>query len=86
MTGGKCGSIYIDRNFHVLLSSRFGDAFDQLPYAQKRPGSIFMSTFEESKCEFESDPDESAFDVGPLNMAVEASAYYDVEEQSVTLS
>ncbi|TGO24101.1 hypothetical protein BPAE_0112g00200 [Botrytis paeoniae] len=42
-TGAKCGSTYIDRHLHALLSDRFGNAFDSIPYSRKGPGSILMN-------------------------------------------
>ncbi|KAJ8069445.1 hypothetical protein OCU04_003099 [Sclerotinia nivalis] len=45
-TGGKCGSTYIDRHLHAMLSERFGDAFTAVPYSRKGPGSKLMNTWE----------------------------------------
>lgn len=88
--GGKCGSTYIDRNFHNLLSSRFGTAFDDISYAQKGPGSIFMRSFEVAKCNFEGNEDEGedqfAFDIGPLDLSIQNSEHYDPDDQTVALS
>jgi hypothetical protein len=52
MTGGKCGSTSIDRNFHVLMGHRFGEAFSTLSIAKKGPGSKFMREFEGIKKDF----------------------------------
>jgi molecular chaperone DnaK (HSP70) len=50
--GGKCASTYIDRQFHLWMSSRFGADFDNLPFEKKGPGSRFMKEFEDHKRNF----------------------------------
>ncbi|OJJ42093.1 hypothetical protein ASPZODRAFT_126134 [Penicilliopsis zonata CBS 506.65] len=51
-TGGKCGSTYIDRNFHKWMSAKFGSSFDKMKFEKKGPGSHFMKDFEAEKRDF----------------------------------
>lgn len=50
--GGKCGSTFVDRNFHQLMTERFGTAFTSLGSHMIGPGSRFMNEFENVKCDF----------------------------------
>ncbi|KAF8853277.1 Hsp70 family protein-like protein [Acephala macrosclerotiorum] len=84
--GGKCGSTYIDRNFHALLSERFGQAFDDLSYNHKGIGSAFMACFENVKCDFGLEPNQTMFEIDQLKMDVATSAYYQPDERTVVLS
>ncbi|KAB8303126.1 hypothetical protein EYC80_004577 [Monilinia laxa] len=70
--GGKCGSTNIDRNLHLLLSKRFGSAFDDLPFSQTGPDSRFMAAFE--------------IEIGPPNLDVPDSAHFDEAERLVLLT
>ncbi|TGO11634.1 hypothetical protein BTUL_0105g00240 [Botrytis tulipae] len=84
--GGKCGSTHIDRNLHIMLSQRFGAAFDDLPFGQKGPGSRFMAAFEALKRDFGRADDREVGELGPLNLDVVDSAYFDEEDRLVLLS
>jgi hypothetical protein len=84
--GGKCGSTYIDRKLHVLLSQRFGDAFEKVPWAQKGPGSKFMTCFEGIKRDFGLKDDHEERELGPINLGIPDSEFYDEEERLVKLS
>ncbi|KAH8808655.1 Hsp70 family protein-like protein [Xylogone sp. PMI_703] len=85
--GGKCGSTYIDRNLHSLLSKRFGAAFDKLPFAQKGPGSRLMSSFEKYKQDFGlRDDRDDIREIGPITLDVADSDFYDDEERVVRLT
>ncbi|KAF7872010.1 uncharacterized protein EAF02_009115 [Botrytis sinoallii] len=65
--GGKCGSTYIYRHLHALLSDRFGNAFDSIPYSRKGPGSALMNNWEEiKKCFGLATENASTFELGPL--------------------
>ena len=86
MTGGKCGSTYIDRSFHDLLSKRFGQSFDSLPAKEKGPASQFMRCFEKNKRAFESPQRFRKREISPLKMDVEDSKFYDEEENAVILT
>lgn len=44
-----------------------------------------MSSFEETKCDFGDDPDDS-YEIGPLDMAVEDSEQYEADGSMVVLS
>ncbi|QSZ31534.1 hypothetical protein DSL72_001101 [Monilinia vaccinii-corymbosi] len=84
--GGKCGSTYIDRNLHSLLSKRFGSAFDNLPVGQTGPGSRFMAAFELLKRDFGRNNEREEVELGPLNLDVPDSAHFDEEDRLVLLS
>lgn len=84
--GGKCGSTYIDRNFHSLLSKRFGSAFDDLPFGQTGPGSRFMAAFEALKRDFGRNDEREVGEVGPLNLGISDCEYYDEEDRIVLLT
>ncbi|TGO59243.1 hypothetical protein BOTNAR_0166g00110 [Botryotinia narcissicola] len=84
--GGKCGSTNIDRNLHLLLSKRFGSAFDDLPFSQKGPGSRFMAAFETLKRDFGRTDEREVGELGPLNLDVMDSDHYDTEDRLVLLS
>lgn len=85
-TGGKCGSTYIDRNLHTLLSKRFGSNFDDLPFAQKGPGSRFMMSFEKCKRDFGLSDDKDTQEVGPIRLNLPDSEHYDEDERMVKLT
>ncbi|KAH8650615.1 Hsp70 family protein-like protein [Tricladium varicosporioides] len=85
--GGKCGSTYIDRNLHSLLSRRFGEPFDTLPFSKKGPGSKFMLSFETAKRDFgRNDDDDDIREVTDLKLDIPDSEFYDEEEQVVKLT
>ena len=84
--GGKCGATYIDRNLHSLLSKRFGSSFDDLPFAQKGPGSRFMSSFERCKQKFGLSDDRDTQYIGPIRLDVPDSEYFDELERFVKLT
>jgi molecular chaperone DnaK (HSP70) len=84
--GGKCGSTYIDRNLHTLLSKRFGNAFDRIPHAKKAPGSPFMTCFEMLKRDFGLNDDYGIREVTPLDLGIPDSEYYDDDERMVKLT
>ncbi|RAL02598.1 uncharacterized protein BO80DRAFT_492317 [Aspergillus ibericus CBS 121593] len=75
-TGGKCGSIAIDREFYRLMPKRFGDAFDLLPMKRKGPGSDFMKKFEIIKRDFGYSDDNTLFRTSPQ---------YEVTDQILSL-
>ncbi len=84
--GGKCGSTYIDRNLHTLLSTRFGSSFDDLEFEQKGPGSKFMMSFEQCKRDFGMSDDRDIGEIGPIKLDLPDSEHYDEEERMVKLS
>ncbi|KAH9223806.1 Hsp70 family protein-like protein [Leptodontidium sp. 2 PMI_412] len=84
--GGKCGSTYIDRNLHAFLSERFGSAFDEVPDAQKGPGSAFMRCFEGVKRDFGRNEERDLVELSPLRLDTEDSFCYDEEERMVILT
>ncbi|RFU34080.1 hypothetical protein B7463_g2225, partial [Scytalidium lignicola] len=84
--GGKCGSTHIDRNLHALLSKRFGSAFDNLPFGLKGPGGKLMSSFEGLKRDFGLNDNNDDRELGPINLDVPESEYYDPDDRIVKLS
>ncbi|CZR67409.1 related to hsp70 protein [Phialocephala subalpina] len=84
--GGKCGSTYIDRNLHTLLSKRFGSSFDNIAFAQKGPGSRFMISFEKHKRDFGRNDDRDILEIGPIRLEVPDSEHYDEVERMVKLT
>ncbi|KAE9364639.1 Hsp70 family protein-like protein [Stipitochalara longipes BDJ] len=83
--GGKCGSTYIDRKLHGLLSQRFGSVFENVPWALKGPGSDFMNAFESIKRNFGNKKSRRVQEL-PIKLGIAKSRYYDEEERSVKLS
>ena len=69
-----------------MLSQRFGAAFDDLTFAQKGPGSRFMAAFEALKRDFGRNDEREIGELGPLNLNVVDSAYFDEEDRLVLLS
>jgi hypothetical protein len=86
LIGGKCGSTYIDRNFHALLSKRFGSAFDDLSFGQKGPGGKLMNAFQVFKRDFGRTDNADEREIGPINLDVPESEYYDPDDRMVLLS
>lgn len=85
--GGKCGSTYIDRNLHSLLSEWFGSSFDELPFSQKGPGSKFMTSFETYKRSFGlSDDRGDTREIGPIRLDLPDSEHFDEDERLVILT
>ncbi|KAF7900053.1 hypothetical protein EAF00_004389 [Botryotinia globosa] len=86
-TGGKCGSTYIDRHLHALLSDRFGNAFDSIPYSRKGPGSALMNNWEALKRSFGPTMENAGtFELGPLYLDLPSSHQYDRDENVTFLS
>ncbi|KAM0161858.1 hypothetical protein ACHAPG_002204 [Botrytis cinerea] len=84
---GKCGSTYIDRHLHALLSDRFGDAFESIPYSRKGPGSALMDNWELLKKRFGGNIEDSGtFELGPLYLDLPSSHHYDRVENLIFLS
>ncbi|KAL7919154.1 hypothetical protein ACQKWADRAFT_323202 [Trichoderma austrokoningii] len=84
--GGKCGSTYIDRNFHKFMTNRFGKSFADVPVKRKGPGSEFMASFEKAKQSLGSSENDS-FEIYPIDMQGDFNAeHYDVDEATVILS
>ena len=84
--GGKCGSTCIDRKLHDLLSQRFGDAFKNVSWVHKGPGSRLMTSFEGIKRDFGLNDNHDERELGPINLGIPDSVYYDEEERLVKLS
>jgi hypothetical protein len=77
----------VDRNFHQLMSARFGDAFDSLPVKRKGPGSEFMKKFDSVKRDFGYSNEPTTYEL-PLKMSVSNPnpEHFDEEESVVILS
>lgn len=82
--GGKCGSTYIDREFHSWMSKTFGEPFDKKRFEDKGPGSRFMKEFEMWKHDFGHER-LLEMEISLKMEGVGESAYYDGEENSVLL-
>ncbi|KAF7909369.1 uncharacterized protein EAF01_003087 [Botrytis porri] len=86
-TGGKCGSTYIDRYLHALLSDRFGNAFDSISYSRKGPGSVLMNNWEMLKKGFGRNMENAdTLELGPLYFDLPSSHQYDRNDNVVFLS
>ncbi|RHZ64968.1 hypothetical protein CDV55_100109, partial [Aspergillus turcosus] len=85
--GGMCGATAIDRNFYLLMSERFGAAFNDLPFTRKGPGSRFMDTFQMFKETFCCSAEDRVYQL-PLRMALDNRnpSFFDTENQLVLLS
>jgi len=51
-SGGKCGSVAVDRAFLNLLESRIGPGFREWPARKTAPQSSLMRSFDTAKKEF----------------------------------
>lgn len=68
------------------MARQFGEAFENVPWAQKGPGSKFMACFEGLKRDFGLKDDNEVRELGPINLGLEDSEHYDEEERLVKLS
>lgn len=86
--GGKCGSTYIDREFHKWMSSEFGRAFDNdVKFEKKGPGSKFMKEFESAKRDFGRSCDhDQEFECSLHIPGARDSQYYEADESLVKIS
>ncbi|KAH8705851.1 hypothetical protein BGW36DRAFT_354243 [Talaromyces proteolyticus] len=86
--GGKCGSTFVDRNFHKWMSSRFGVAFDDVAAEKKGVGSRFMREFELHKHDFGHADNflDIQFEVPLVMCNVKNGRNYDTEDCQVKLS
>lgn len=85
--GGRCGSTYIDREFHDWMRTKFGAAFDAVDFSRKGPGSTFMKEFESVKMDFGFSARVYQTYGIPLRMrGVESSEIYDAEETMVKIT
>ncbi|KAF2812375.1 actin-like ATPase domain-containing protein [Mytilinidion resinicola] len=85
--GGKCGSTYIDRQFHQWMSRKFGASFDNLKFEKKGPGSRFMKDFEGHKKDFGSSDDlDQVYEINLVMPGVSYSIVYDDDECVVKLT
>ncbi|KAI9866990.1 MAG: hypothetical protein M1813_000388 [Trichoglossum hirsutum] len=82
--GGKCGSTYIDRQFHQWMSNKFGDKFNNLPFSNKGPGSRFMKEFECCKRDYGSNSDVE-YEFTLVMKDVEDSEFYDADQGLVKM-
>ena len=68
------------------MSERFGSAYDRIEPRRKGPGSRFMNSWETVKRDFGERGDDRVREIGPLNLNVAGSQYYDDEETMVRLT
>jgi hypothetical protein len=84
--GGKCGSTYIDREFHQWMIQVFGQQFADLRFEKIGPWSRFMKDFKSLKRDFgSSDNLDRADDVSLVMPGAEDSEFYDIDESVVKL-
>ncbi|QDS69038.1 hypothetical protein FKW77_009709 [Venturia effusa] len=87
--GGKFGSTAIDRALLSLLLSTFGDSFNNLDEAKKRPGSPLMKQFEERKAVFRTESSRMDPPIYPLRLSMTNVPYgtpYDSAEAEVLIN
>lgn len=85
--GGKCGSTYIDREFHKWMSNNFGAQYDQLRAEKTGPGSRFMKDFEQHKHDFGSSKNlDDPYEVNLVMHGAGSSQFYDPDESVVKLN
>jgi molecular chaperone DnaK (HSP70) len=84
--GGKCGSTYIDRHFFQWMSNTFGEAFENVPFDRKGPGSKFMREFETSKKEFGSGGEGDDYEVTLPMQGLDDHENYESDTSTVIIS
>ncbi|RPA83095.1 hsp70-like protein [Ascobolus immersus RN42] len=85
--GGKCGSTYVDRNFHDLMRKRFGENFTNLPAKKIAPRSEFMRQFESIKRDFRGPGNRTRpYTLTLIMRDVEDSDFYDEDDSQVKLT
>lgn len=68
------------------MENRFGSSFVNVPFENKGPGSRFMQSFEIFKRDFGYSDDDTVKELGPINLRLEDSEYYDSDERMVKLT
>ncbi|EME44334.1 hypothetical protein DOTSEDRAFT_88524 [Dothistroma septosporum NZE10] len=84
--GAKCGSTFIDRNLHLLMVERFGEAYEQVPLHRR---GLFLAAWDRVKRSFRYDSLSLApvEELGPIQMSgVDKADWYDSGEGSVMLT
>ena len=76
---------HIDRNFHELMTDRFGEAYTSISETHRGPGSKFMADFESVKKDFGAGGNDCEDRIG-LKMDAPDSEYYDSAQRDVILS
>ncbi|KAF1844825.1 actin-like ATPase domain-containing protein [Cucurbitaria berberidis CBS 394.84] len=85
--GGKCGSTYIDREFHQWMSRTFGQRFEILKFEKTGPGSRFMKDFESHKRDFGYSSNlDQIYEINLVIPGAQDSASYDTDESIVKLN
>ena len=85
-TGGKCGSTYIDREFHRWMTRIFGQRFEELKFEKIGPGSRFMKDFESNKRDFGYSSNlDQVFEINLVIPGASDSEHYNSEESVVKL-
>ncbi|KAF7862485.1 hypothetical protein EAF04_007358 [Stromatinia cepivora] len=86
-TGAKCGSTFLDRRLHILLSDRFGLAFKNVQYLRKGPGSDFMTQWEYAKKRFGYNMESwRDIELSRMRLNFPDSKYYNSSEHVVILT
>ena len=85
--GGKCGSTYIDREFHSWMSKNFGQHFDMMKFEKIGPGSRFMKDFESHKRDFGYSSNlDLVYEINLVIPGARDSEVYDEDESVVKLT
>lgn len=86
-TGGKCGSTYIDREFHQWMVKTFGRRFEDMKFEKTGPGSRFMKDFESHKRDFGYSTDnDQIYEINLVIPGARDSDVYDTDESIVKLN
>lgn len=84
--GAKCGSTFIDRNLHLLMVKRFGDAYESVPLHRR---GLFLAAWDRVKRSYRFDSLSQApvEELSPIHMTgVDKPDWYDPGEGSVILT
>lgn len=84
--GERCGSTFIDREFHKWMSLTFGRSYDQIRPENIGPGSDFMKDFERHKIDFDPQNLDNPYDLRLVIDTVRHSQYYNPVDSLVTIN
>jgi hypothetical protein len=81
-SGERCGSEYVDREFHRWMKQTFGTAFEDVEPYKKHPHSKFMKEFNSAKRDYGRLDDDSQGQEYEVSLLLRAkdSEYYEADE------